>query len=208
MIDRFLNPQEKSPKWRSLKTLPCLAIIVAMIVAFSACSLAAQTPPPADQVIAKAKTEAARQHADIFLTFSASWCRPCKLLEAFLEAPEIRPILARYFVFADLRIYEENGKKPELNSPGGETLANKLGGERNGVPFIVFLDARGEPIVNSNRPVDGKPAENVGYPVLPEEIDWFMAMLRKSVPSLPKAEAQTIERWLREKAKTAIPAPQ
>jgi thioredoxin-related protein len=192
MMTRFLN---KSAARRILQSVAPLALLTAL----GACGLAAQTPAAADQVMQKAKAEAASQHKDIFLTFRASWCTPCKLLEAFREAPEIRPILDKYFVSADLNIYEENYKKPELNSPGGEVLANKLGGKNNGVPYIVFLDSRGEPIVNSVRIVKGKPGDNVGYPVLPEEIDWFMAMLGKAVPSLPKNDAQTIENWLREK---------
>ena len=201
MTKGFLRARKRpaaSGKLAARRILPGLAFVIAL----SACTLAAQTPLPAQQVMAKAKAEAASQHKNIFLTFSASWCGPCKLLEAFLEAPEIRPVLARQFVFADLRIQEEVGKKPELNSPGGQELANQLGGKDNGVPFIVFLDARGEPVVTSLHPVQGKPAENVGYPVLPEEIDWFMAMLKKTVPSLPGSDAQTIESWLREKAKS------
>lgn len=48
----------------------------------------------------------------------------------------------------------------------------------------------------------GKPRDNVGHPVLPEEIDWFMSMLGKAVPSLSKGDAQAIQNWLREKAKS------
>jgi hypothetical protein len=38
----------------------------------------------------------------------------------------------------------------------------------------------------------------IGYPAQPEEIDWFLAMLRKAAPQMPAAEAGAIERWLRE----------
>lgn len=115
-----------------------------------------------------------------------------------MEDSRIRPILEKYFVMAPLNIEEEHGKHPELNSPGGEKLVADFGGQDAGVPFIVILDDRGQMLVNSNRPVKGKPnGENVGYPALPVEIDWFMQMLRKTVPSLTDSDAHTIENWLR-----------
>ena len=38
-----------------------------------ALAAAAQTPPPAEQVLAGARTQAASQHKSIFLIFHASW---------------------------------------------------------------------------------------------------------------------------------------
>ncbi|MGA7791436.1 MAG: hypothetical protein WCA19_00265 [Candidatus Acidiferrales bacterium] len=49
-----------------------------------------------------------------------------------------------------------------------------FGGASGGVPFLVFLDAQGRLLINSNRPVKRKSnGENIGYPALPVEIDWF-----------------------------------
>jgi len=90
-----------------------------------------------------------------------------------------------------------------LESPGGEELDVKFGGADEkggvtGVPFLVFLDAKGELIVNSNRPVQGHPeGDNIGYPAEPYEIDWFTAMLKKAVPEMTPDESRTIESWLR-----------
>jgi hypothetical protein len=97
-----------------------------------------------------------------------------------------------------LNVEEERGKHPELNSPGGEKLLGDYGGHSMGVPFLVFLDEQGQLLINSNRPVKGNPAgENIGYPALPVEIDWFLTMLQKTLPTLTKADADTIETWLR-----------
>jgi thioredoxin-related protein len=171
---------------------------LALALALCAPVCAAQTPRGAEQVLASAKIQAAEQHKNIFLIFGASWCPPCREMEKFMEAREIRPIFEKYFVVVTLNVYEEKGKHPELNSPGAENLVADFGGESNGVPFLVFLNERGELIVNSNRPVKGKPkGENVGYPDLPEEIDWFMSMLKTTLPSLPTDEARVIEIWLR-----------
>lgn len=159
---------------------------------------AAQQRPSAEQVLASAESAAVAQHKPIFLVFGASWCPPCRQMEVFMADPKIRPILEKYFVLADLNVLEQRGKHPELNSPGSEKLLADYGGEAMGVPFIVFLDAQGQLLINSTRPVNHKPkGENIGYPALPVEIDWFMTMLRKTVPPLTKSDADMIETWLR-----------
>jgi thioredoxin-related protein len=165
--------------------------------------LFAQKPAPANQVLENAKAQAVQQHKLIFLVFGASWCGPCHDLDTFWAALETRPILEKYFVLAELHVLEQAGRHPELNNPGGEELMAKLGGvsaegQVGGVPYLVFLDASGKPIVNSNRPIKGKAeGENIGYPSEPEEIDWFMQMLKKAVPTMTADESRMIEEWLR-----------
>lgn len=151
----------------------------------------------AEEILAEAKAQAEQQHKLIFFEFGASWCGPCHALDRFMAAPEIAPILEKYFVFAKVHIDEEHGKHPELNTPGSREMVKKFGGF-HGVPFIVFFDTKGEMIVTSERPVEGKMhGRNIGYPDTPEEIDWFMAMLRKSVPEMTEEETRKIEEWLR-----------
>ncbi len=179
---------------RMRRILPLFAL--ALFICFSA--HAAQQRQSAEQVLASAESAAVAQHKPIFLVFGASWCPPCRQMEVFVENPKIRPILEKYFVLANLNVLEQRGKHPELNNPGSEKLLADYGGESMGVPFIVFLDAQGPLLMNSIRPVSRKSkGENIGYPALPVEIDWFMAMLRKTIPPLTKADADTIEMWLR-----------
>ena len=176
------------------------------LVTFLLClcpSLLAQQPPPANQVLEDAKVRAVQHHKVIFFVFGASWCGPCHRLDDLLAAPETRGILEKYFVEAKVNVLEEKGKHPELESPGAEELAAKLGGTNSkghvaGVPFIVFLDSAGEPIVNSFRPIEGGARRaNIGYPAKPEEIDWFGIMLKKAVPLMSPDELRTIDEWLR-----------
>ena len=182
---------------------PMRRILPTLVLPFlmSAWAYAAQRPGAA-QVLAAAKATAVAQHKKIFLVFGASWCTPCRDMEAFMEDRTIRPILEKYFVMASLNVEEERGKHPELNSPGAEKLVADFGGESDGVPFIVFLDEQGQLLINSNRPSNrpsqGEPkGENIGYPAAPEEIDWFMQMLQRTLPSLTKSDGSTIETWLR-----------
>jgi len=177
-----------------------------MMLLVAASSLAAQDPPSAERVLAGARAQAAQQHKNVFLIFTASWCEPCKQFETFLEAPEIHSILEKHFVIARVSIGEEFADKPGLNSPGGGKLLVELGGVtggEGGIPFIVLLDAKRKLIANSNRPVKGKAeVEGIGYPTEPEEIDWFMTMLKKGAPLLTKDDAQVVEEWLRKGARS------
>ena len=180
-----------------------LWMILTLSVSLFGSVLLGQKRAPASQVLNDAKAQAAEQHKLIFLVFGASWCGPCHQLDSFVTAREIDPILNKYFVFAKLNVEEKAGKHPDLDSPGGEDLAAKLGAvdaksRLIGLPFIVFLDATGKFIVNSNRPVDGHSrGVSIGYPSTPEEIDWFMAMFKKAVPSMTSDESRSIEEWLR-----------
>lgn len=175
-----------------------------MILLVSTLGLAAQKPPKAEQVLADAESKATEQHKTIFLVFGASWCEPCHQLDRFLEAPEIHPLLDKYFVFAKLAVAEEFGNNPKLNSPGSDKLMARLGGTiggTGGLPYFVFLDAKGETIINSKRPVRGQQdGADIGYPSEPEEIDWFVSMLKKGAPSLTTEEARIVENWLRRAA--------
>jgi hypothetical protein len=92
---------------------------------------------------------------------------------------------------------QESAGKKALETPGGDEFLKALGGPA-GLPYFAFLDLKGALIVNSMRPGDvGKPGENIGHPDRPEEVDWFMAMVRKAAPRMTREEAGTLEKWLR-----------
>jgi len=78
----------------------------------------------------------------------------------------------------------------------------KLGGKGAGLPFFAFIDSKGELIVNSKRATEANPAgQNIGHPFAPEEIAWFMQMLKKAAPRLTEKESQAIESWLKSQKK-------
>ncbi|MGH9513789.1 MAG: thioredoxin family protein [Terriglobales bacterium] len=178
--------------------------VALLLVSFSA-AVSAQGPANAEDILAKAKFSAVEQHKNILLVFGASWCGYCKRFQAFLDSPEIEPIIEKNFVVAHVSVEEELGKKPFLNNPGGAEMLSRFGGDSHGgIPFIVFLDPNGKLIVNSNRIAgDGtsranKRNTNIGYPTEPEEIDWFMVMLKQAAPTLSDSDRRTVEDWLRE----------
>jgi thioredoxin-related protein len=172
-----------------------------LILVFLFCAILANAQT-ADSLLAEAQAQASTQHKNVFLIFSASWCGPCHQLDSFLQNSDTKPIVDKYFVIVHIHIDE--AKKPELNTPGGDELLTRLASKEphtSGVPFLIFLDSSGKAIVNSDRPVPGQAGgDNIGYPVAPEEIAWFMEMLKRGAPAMPKTEAKQIESWLKKAA--------
>jgi thiol-disulfide isomerase/thioredoxin len=162
-------------------------------IAQSTASLASAN---AEEILAQLKSQATAEHKSILLSFGASWCGNCRLFDKFLADPAIHPILGRAFVFADLDAGERPGDKHHANTPGAEKLQALLGGKEAGYPYIVLLDANGEPITNSLRPVEHGGSENIGYPDALVEIDWFMEMLKKAAPALSAQDTASIHTWL------------
>jgi thioredoxin-related protein len=170
-----------------------LTILFAFTCFFAAPVLTAQS---ANDLFARAQTEAQSENKDILLVFSASWCGPCKLYERFLQDSRMKPITDRAFVVVRIDVGERPGAPGHADTPGGTQLRTALGavGEP-GFPFLVITDPYGKPIVNSYR--GGNQDANVGYPAAPEEIDWYIEMLRR-VPALLPADLTATRDWLKQ----------
>lgn len=100
-------------------------------------------------------------------------------LEEFLDAK--KELLDRHFVVIGF----------DTAKPEGEQVQNKLRGKPGGIPWMAILNAKGEVLVTS----DG-PKGNIGYPLKPDEINYFIKMLE--VTKMPDAE--------REELRTALEA--
>ena len=177
--------------WHRKTTLIALAGLAAML---TAPALTAQTEP-ADTLFAQAKSTAAAQHKNVLLVFSASWCGPCKLYEHFLDDPQMKPITEKAFVVQRIDVGEQPGDTKHADTPGGVALRTALGAAGEpGFPFLVITDANGKPIVNSYR--DGNTNQNVGYPAIPAEIDWYLKMLQRAAPTLSPSDLAATRTWL------------
>ena len=90
-------------------------------------------------------------------------------------------------------VVNESPQNKRLENRGSDAVLKRLGGDNQGLPYFAFLDAKGDLLVNSRR--DGR--DNIGYPAQPEEIAWFMKMVRRAAPGLSDADARALEDALR-----------
>jgi thioredoxin-related protein len=166
-----------------------LAVTLMTVFNFMPANGEVAPPATAQGILSQATAQAASEHKQVMLVFGASWCKYCHLLDAFFTDPRIQPIIGRHFVIVHFAMHES--EHPELNTPGAEKVYAQLMGdaaaEVGGMPSFLMLSGEGELLASS---------EHIGYPVEPEEIDWFMVMMYKSVPGLTAEEAGAIKSYL------------
>lgn len=105
-------------------------------------------------------------------------------------------MIDKYFVRVVFTVLE-NGDKQKLNTPGGDQVMTRWGGETS-IPFFAFLDSHGALIANSiEPPSNGENGGNIGHPYEPHEVDWFLTMLQKAAPRMTAEERAPIEKYLR-----------
>ena len=148
--------------------------------------------PDARTIMDRAKKQAAREHKEILVKFSGSWCGPCHLWDAVLADPPVKAIVDPRFVIVDLDAAENAGDTKHQETPGAQAYMASLGNKGISLPFISFLKPSGELIFNSIRPPHGSDQGGlIGYPE-DAELDWFIGKLHETHPSMSDADLATI----------------
>ena len=163
-----------------------LSLVVAMGTILTMASSGAA--PTAEKLMEEAKQTAMSEEKNVFLMFSTTGCSWCKVLKSFIESDEIKPVFTKYFVPVVLMLGNDANTNP------GATVYEKKYGPTEGVPYHAFITPKGEEIVDSKENGDGG---NIGYPAAPNEIAWFMAMLKKAAPKMSSDERNLIETKLK-----------
>jgi hypothetical protein len=96
---------------------------------------------------------------------------------------DVAPLLAKDFV--DLRIDRER-------MAGGSGLMKRYSPKSEGIPWFVFLDANGKPLINSNDPAHG----NIGFPAQDSEIAYFKVMLDKVAKRMTREDIEFLAKSL------------
>ena len=95
-----------------------------------------------------------------------------------MASPIVAPVLAKEFV--SLKLEADR-------MAGGKEILKRYQADEGGIPWFVFLDGAGKPVVTS----DG-PKGNVGFPAAPHEIAHFRTMLEQSKRKLTSEDVAVL----------------
>jgi len=154
-------------------------------------------PQTADSILKASYKEAKASDKNVFLIFHASWCGWCKRLDKAMQSDELKKIFEDNYIITHLDVGERGDKIKELENPGGKEIMAKLGGEKSGLPFYVFLDANGEKLSDSNVMPEN---QNIGYPGSAEEIEAFGKLLKASTKKMSETQFTAVIDYLKKNA--------
>ena len=153
------------------------------------------TPATAAEVLAEARAVAAKENKNVLILFHASWCGWCHKMQRALEEPEMKPLFDKSFVVRWLDVYEQAPDKAREN-PGAEDLLKQYKGNDLGIPYFIVFDAQGTKLSDSQK----VPGQNIGCPAEPDEVAYFITVLKKTT-KLTEPELQAIaERFRKNKS--------
>jgi hypothetical protein len=144
-------------------------------------------PKDAKLVVAEALSRAASEDKRVFLTFGAPWCHWCHKLDDWLAQPEIAAILDRDFIIAKIDIDRMTGGKELMDRYRSKTSS--------GIPWYTILDATGKSLASA----DG-PNGNICYPLRPNEINYFLAMIKGQSRRIKERQVHQLRKSLDETA--------
>ncbi len=138
-------------------------------------------PASASEVIKEAKAEAAKTHRNIFVIFHASWCVWCHRMDTAMNDVTVKSFFDKNYVIEHLTVDESKDKK-DLENPGAAALLTNYHGGNQGIPYWLILDKNGNLLADSRLHSDGGEVmgNNVGCPVKPDEVSYFINVLKKT----------------------------
>ena len=170
-------------------------MLLCLLLFVSATSLFAQkAPASADEIMKEAFAAAKKENKKVLLMFHASWCGWCHKMDTSLNDPSVKKLFDDNFVIRHLVVFESKGKE-NLENPGALEMITKYNGKEEGIPFWLIFDKDEKFLVDSRmtQTVNGvDKLQNVGCPASKAEVDYFIAVLKKTT-SLKDDELEKIK---------------
>ncbi len=143
-------------------------------------------PASADARLSSALAEAKAGGKNVFLYFTAPWCRWCKRMDAYVLSDAVGTAFCSAYVPVKVDVERMSG---------GSAMSDKYGRkEDDGVPFFVLLDAGGKKLADSRAPQG-----NIGFPAESFEIAHFMKVIKAHGKSLADSQLSLLEKGLKKK---------
>jgi thioredoxin-related protein len=103
-----------------------------------------QNGQPASELLQAALSKAKKEHKNVFIMFTATWCGPCKYLKRGLYDEFNVEYFERNYVILEL-YNKELGTKRSLENQGADSLlAAAYKGDTTAVPYWLILNSAGK----------------------------------------------------------------
>lgn len=142
---------------------------------FALTLLQVQAQESAEEILKKAYKQAKKEKKNVFVKFSASWCGWCKRMDKLMKSDECQDLFDKNYIVVQL-VVQESADNKHLENSGGLELKNKYKGKGSGLPFWLIFDKDGNLIGDA---FDAK-GQNTGSPITKDEVDAFVATLKKT----------------------------
>lgn len=158
-------------------------IFVALTILIFNFSSAQENPKSAEEILKNAYEQAKNENKNVMVMFHASWCGWCKKLDASMNDASTKELFDKNYVISHLDVLESANKK-QLENDGAEALLNKYGGEKQGIPYVLIFDNKGNLLADSkmveNKFVLKAQGNNIGCPGTAKEIAAFIYKLKET----------------------------
>ncbi len=163
-----------------MKVISSLLLSLALFTS----ALAQDKPKSANTIMEDAYVTAAKENKKVFVIFHASWCGWCHRMDSLMNMPETKAFFDDNFVIRHLVVMEAKDKK-NLENPGADAMMETYNGKGSGIPYWLIFNAKGKILADSRMPsIDKKTGKkikaNVGCPANPDEVDFFISLLKKN----------------------------
>ncbi|MEJ0102395.1 MAG: thioredoxin family protein [Bacteroidota bacterium] len=160
-------------------------------------------PNPAEAVLKNAYALAAKENKNVFIIFHASWCGWCHKMDSSMNDKLCKKFFDDNYIIRHLVVQESKNKK-NLENPGAMDLLAKHNGSDQGIPFWLVFDKNGKLLADSQIRAEGegfeKKGQNSGCPAAPEEVSYFLTVLKKT-SRITEPQLAIIEKRFLENAK-------
>ncbi|MEP7209562.1 MAG: thioredoxin family protein [Alphaproteobacteria bacterium] len=164
-------------------------LVAASALTIATTAHAQALPQGAEAAVTEADARASASNRRLLVIFHASWCVYCRLFDMMLKDKEAGPIIDRHFVVLHLRAQE---RKPEMQAQqlaGADDVYHRYAPDGTGLPYMVVLGDGAKKVSDSM--ISG---ENFGFPVEPQELDAFDAMMKAGASDITPAELRKLRR--------------
>ena len=156
---------------------------IAILSLFFSVTIGAQSPESAETILKNACSLAAKENKNVFIIFHASWCGWCHKMDSSMNDKICKKFFDDNYIVRHLVVQESKNKK-NLENPGAMDLLVKLNGGDQGIPFWLVFDKNGKLVADSQIRTGGegldKKGRNSGCPAAPEEVEYFLTVLKKT----------------------------